>query len=57
MTDARWFEVDADIEAAIRHFRTAVFLYQKGGFDAPGLDGYQAEMATDACAAIGTYVA
>ncbi len=45
MTDARWFEVDADIEAAIRHFHAAVSLHQKGGFDAPGLDGYQAEMA------------
>jgi hypothetical protein len=45
MSDARWFEVDADIEASIRHFRQSVELYRKGGFDAPGLDGYQAEMA------------
>ncbi len=45
MSDARWFEVQADIEAAIRHFRQSVELYRKGGFDAPGLDGYQAEMA------------
>jgi hypothetical protein len=45
MSDARWFEVDADIEAATRHFRQSVELYRKGGFDAPGLEGYQAEMA------------
>ena len=45
MSDARWFEVEADIDAAIRHFRQSVELYRKGGFDAPGLDGYQAEMA------------
>jgi hypothetical protein len=45
MSDARWFEVNADIDAAIRHFGQSVELYRKGGFDAPGLDGYQAEMA------------
>jgi hypothetical protein len=45
MSDARWFEVQADVDAAIRHFRQSVELYRKGGFDAPGLDGYQAEMA------------
>jgi hypothetical protein len=45
MSDARWFEVQADIEAAVRHFRQSIELYRKGGFDAPGLDGYQAEMA------------
>lgn len=45
MSDARWFEVQADVEAAIRHFQRSVDLYRKGGFDAPGIDGYQAEMA------------
>jgi hypothetical protein len=45
MNDARWFEVQADVEAAVRHFRQSIELYRKGGFDAPGLDGYQAEMA------------
>jgi len=44
MSDARWFEVQADVEATIRHFQQAIELYRKGGFDAPGLDGYQAEM-------------
>ena len=45
MSDARWFEVDSDIDAAVRHFRQSVELFRKGGFDAPGLAGYQAEMA------------
>jgi uncharacterized protein YutE (UPF0331/DUF86 family) len=45
MSDARWFEVQADVEAAVRHFRQSIELYRKGGFDASGLDGYQAEMA------------
>ncbi len=45
MSDARWFEVDADIAAAIRHFKKSVELYDKGGFDDPGINGYQAEMA------------
>lgn len=45
MSDARWFEVNSEIEAAIRHFGRSAELYRRGGFDAPGLDGYQAAMA------------
>ena len=45
MTDARWFEVDADIDSAVRHFRRGIALFEKGGFDAEGLEGYQAAMA------------
>mgnify|MGYP006293782689 CR=1 FL=1 len=45
MSDARWIEVDADIATAIGHFEKSVALYYKGGFDDPGLSGYQAEMA------------
>ena len=45
MSDARWFEVDSDIEAAVGHCLRSVELYRKGGLDAPGLDGYQAQMA------------
>ncbi len=45
MTDARWFEIDADIAAAIGHFEKSVALHDKGGFDDPGINGYQAEMA------------
>jgi len=45
VSDGRWFEVDSDIEAAVRHFRQSVALYREGGFDAPGLSGYRATMA------------
>jgi hypothetical protein len=45
LSDERWFEVDADIESAIRHFRRSLELHEAGGFDDPGLDGYRAEMA------------
>ena len=45
MSDGRWFETDADIETAVRHFRQSVALYREGGFDAPGLAGYRAIMA------------
>lgn len=43
--DARWLEVDADIGSAVRHFEQSVALFRKGGFDEPGLAGYQASMA------------
>lgn len=43
MSDARWQDVDADV--ALRHFSLAVQLYEAGGFDTPGLDGYRAGMA------------
>lgn len=45
MSDARWLDVEADVSAATEHFANAVALYDAGGFDAPGLDGYRAEMA------------
>jgi ribonuclease HepT-like protein len=45
MSDGRWFEVDSDVEIAVRHFRQSVALYREGGFDAPRLDGYRATMA------------
>jgi hypothetical protein len=45
VSDGRWFEVDRDIDAAVRHFRQAVALYGEGGFDASGLAGYRATMA------------
>jgi hypothetical protein len=45
MSDGRWFEIDADIETAVRHFRQSVSLYRDGGFDAPALAGYRATMA------------
>lgn len=45
MTDARWIEVDDDIDAACRHFGNAAKLFEEGGFDAEGLSGYKARMA------------
>ncbi len=45
MSDGRWFEVEQDIAVAVRHFRQSVALYEAGGFEAAGLDGYRAGMA------------
>jgi hypothetical protein len=45
MTDARWLDVAADIEASVKHFANAAALYNAGGFDGVGLDRYRAEMA------------
>jgi HepT-like protein len=45
VSDGRWFDVDADIRAAVEHFERSVELDREGGFDAPGLAGYKAEMA------------
>jgi hypothetical protein len=42
MSDARWFDVEADMRSAVRHFERGIELFEKGGFDRPGLDGYQA---------------
>ena len=45
MSDARWFEVDADTAAAIEHFSQSVRLFTLGGFDGESLDAYRARMA------------
>ena len=45
MSDARWFEADLDVRAAVDHFEKSIRLHEKGRFDDPGLEGYQAEMA------------
>ena len=45
VNDARWFEVDLDIRAAVDHFEKSIVLHEKGGFDDTGIDGYRAEMA------------
>jgi hypothetical protein len=45
LKDARWLEVDADIVSAVSHFERSAALFRKGGFDQPGLEGYQASMA------------
>lgn len=45
MSDGRWFDIDADVNAAVEHFRRSVELHREGGFDAAGLEGYRAQMA------------
>ena len=45
MTDARWIEVEDDLESACGHFANAARLYDDGGFDAGDLAGYRARMA------------
>jgi hypothetical protein len=45
VSDARWIEVESDVEGAARHFERAVALFDAGGFDQPGLAGYRAGMA------------
>lgn len=45
MTDARWFEVEADVADSVDHFAMAKQLFDVGGFDRPGRDGYAARMA------------
>lgn len=45
MTDARWIEVEADLDSACLHFRNAACLADEGGFDVEGLSGYRAQMA------------
>ncbi len=45
MSDARWFEVDEDIAAAVEHFEMSARLFAAGGFDGEGMDAYRARMA------------
>jgi hypothetical protein len=45
MTDARWIEVEDDLDSACRHFGNAAQLYDEGGFDADDIAGYRATMA------------
>ena len=45
MSDARWFEIEDDLAAAVLHFRRSQELAAAGGFDADTLDGYRAQMA------------
>ena len=45
MSDARWIEVESDLDGAARHFERAAALFEAGGFDQPGLEGYRAAMA------------
>lgn len=41
MSDARWTDVDKDIDSALMHLGMAIRLFEAAGFDAPDLDGYR----------------
>ena len=45
MTDARWTEVEDDLDSACRHFGNAARLFEEGGFDRDDLAGYKQDMA------------
>lgn len=45
MSNARWIEIERDFEAAREHFSGAATLFDAGGFDERGIDGYRASMA------------
>jgi hypothetical protein len=45
VSDARWIEVDSDVDAASEHFRLARQLFDRAEFNEPGLTGYAARMA------------
>ncbi|KGT74515.1 hypothetical protein MA20_38775 [Bradyrhizobium japonicum] len=43
MSDARWTDVDKDLDYALMHHGMAIRLFEAAGFDAPDLDGYEFE--------------
>lgn len=45
MSDARWFEIDSAVEAAVRHFGGAVSIYEKLPAAQVTVDRYLVEMA------------
>ena len=45
MSDSRWSDVDADIDQALLHFGMAVEIFEAGGFDVPGREGYKSNSA------------
>ena len=45
MTAARWLAIDGDFRAACDHFSRATQIFDMGGFDSPGLEGYKVSMS------------
>lgn len=45
MSDARWFDIDADIDAAVTHFTRAAELFRTRDMNGDALDAYMARMA------------
>jgi len=45
MSDAQWVDVEADVSAAVTHFKNALALSKVGKFKDEGLEGYRDQMA------------
>jgi hypothetical protein len=45
MSDSRWSDVEADVEQALKHFGMAIEIFEAGGFDDPGVEGYKSTSA------------
>ena len=45
MSDARWFEIDSAVAAAVRHFGGAVSIYGRLAAERDAYDRYMVEMA------------
>jgi hypothetical protein len=45
VSDARWSDIDADIDAAVGHFSRAIQIYRASGLHDDNLDGYMRRMA------------
>ena len=46
MSDSRWSDVEADVEQALMHFgMAAIEIFEAGGFDDAGVEGYKATAA------------
>jgi hypothetical protein len=45
MSDARWLDIEADLQPAISHFARSVQIFDRGGFSGDGLEAYIARAA------------
>jgi hypothetical protein len=45
MSDSRWSDVEADVEQALKHYGMAVAIFEAGGFDDAGVEGYKSTSA------------
>jgi len=45
VSDSRWSDVEADIKQALLHFEMAIQIFQAGGFEDSGMEGYKSTSA------------
>jgi len=45
VSDSRWFEIEADLNAAAAHFARAAAIFEARGSEERGLEAYKTEMA------------